>query len=191
MEHLDCRGEPNVRRIALLAAAAALVGGVVPTVLADAAAAAVDGTFSVLAGGAVGDGQPATSIYLPANGAVREPDGNLLLADTFHGRVRELDVTTGLVSTVAGIGEGTAVGKGHDGDGGPATAATLNGINAVALSATGDIYIADANGTLVRRIDPATRGITHVARTRPSRTPGNTAPAPTAPLPGLGITGDN
>src|SRR4051794_20802021 len=191
MEHLDCRGEPNVRRIALFAAFAAFLGGVVPTVLADAAAAGVDGTFSVLAGGAGGDGQPATSIYLPANGAVREPDGNLLLADNFHGRVRELDVTTGLVSTVAGIGEGTLVGKGHDGDGGPATAATLNGINAVAVSATGDTYVADANGGLVRRIDHATGVITHVAGTGPSGTPVNTADATTSPMQVMGMAVDN
>src|SRR4051812_7900625 len=184
-------GKPNVRRIALLAAAAALVGGVVPTVLADAAAAAVDGTFSVLAGGAVGDGQPATSIYLPANPAVREPDGNLLLADNLHGRVREVDVTTGLVSTVAGIGEATLIGKGHDGDGGPATAATLSGINAVAVSATGDIYIADANGGLVRRIDHATRVITHVAGTGPSGMPVNTADARTSPMQVMGMAIDN
>ncbi|HEV7685021.1 MAG TPA: hypothetical protein VGQ80_00535, partial [Acidimicrobiia bacterium] len=41
------------------------------------------------------------------------------------------------------------------GDGGPATAAHLNGPRGIAVDAAGDIYVAEEHGARVRRIDPS------------------------------------
>ena len=48
--------------------------------------------------------------------------------------------STGIITTVAGDGT-----EGFTGDGGPATSAGLSGPRAVAVDASGSIYIADPN----------------------------------------------
>jgi DNA-binding beta-propeller fold protein YncE len=51
-----------------------------------------------------------------------------------------------IISTVAGTGVAA-----YSGDGGPATAADLNQPSSVAVSPTGDIYIADSSNNVVRK----------------------------------------
>jgi trimeric autotransporter adhesin len=59
----------------------------------------------------------------------------------------------GLINTIAGAGV-----AGYTGDGGPATSATLNGPSAIAITATGSVYVADANNNAVRLLQPAASG---------------------------------
>jgi sugar lactone lactonase YvrE len=78
------------------------------------------------------------------------------------------------------------------GDGGPATQAQLNGVAAVALDPAGDLFIADNNGRIVRKVTPD--GIIRSVASIPSSTPlpsGDGGPATNAQLqltvPGLSI----
>ena len=61
-------------------------------------------------------------------------------------------LTPGIITTIAGNGQG-----GFSGDGGPATQAPLNGPYFVALDGAGNLYFSEANNFRVRKID--TNGI--------------------------------
>src|SRR5579871_3251791 len=92
-----------------------------------------------------GDGAPPLSAYLssPVGVAVGK-DGNLYIADTANNRIRK--VAGGRISTVAGSG-----GRGFSGDGGPATSASLNLPLGVAADEAGNVYIADATNSRLRK----------------------------------------
>jgi hypothetical protein len=93
-----------------------------------------------------GDGGAATAAQLadPAGVAV-DAAGDLFIADYNNNVIRE--VRAGIITTVAG--NGTA---GYSGDGGPATAATLNSPPAVAVDAGGDLFIADNINNVIREV---------------------------------------
>ena len=76
---------------------------------------------------------------------------NLYVADSNNDAIREIDPTSGLVSTVAG----TLGVPGSSGDLGPATTAKLNDPEAIAIDKYDEIYIADAGNCRVRWIDGA------------------------------------
>ena len=107
------------------------------------------GTLNTLAGGGSGgDGSAATGATLAAPNAVAwDASGNYYIADTANNRVRKVD-STGTITTIAGTG-----GLGWTGDGGPATAATLNSPSGVAIDASDNIYIADLGNLVVRKVD--------------------------------------
>ena len=82
--------------------------------------------------------------------------------------IRRVDAATGVITTFAGGGNaGPYTGNGTGGDGGPATAATLNFVTGIAVDASEDVYFTDLirlpNGALqggvVRRVTPD--GIIH------------------------------
>jgi sugar lactone lactonase YvrE len=112
------------------------------------------GVISTVAGNGVpgysGDGGPATSaaLFQPFT-VVVDGSGNLFIADSFNHRIRKVD-PSGVITTVAG--NGTA---GYSGDGGPATAASLNYPYSVALDAAGDLFIADYFNDRVRKVNPS------------------------------------
>jgi sugar lactone lactonase YvrE len=98
-----------------------------------------------------GDGGPATAANLGnAWGVAVDGVGNVLVADALNHRVRKVNVTTGIITTIAGMGF-----AGFTGDGGPATSAScrLNEPTGVALDAAGNIYIADNANNRVRKIN--------------------------------------
>jgi len=107
-----------------------------------------------------GDNGPATSAELndPSIGVAFDAAGNFYIADDANNRIRKVTVSTGIITTVAGNG-----GLGYTGDNGPATSATLNGPEGVAVDALGNIYITDENN-VVRKVNgqggsiPATPG---------------------------------
>ena len=71
---------------------------------------------------------------------------------------------SGIITTFAGSGAANSLGQGgYSGDGGPATAAMLNLPDAVAVDATGNVYIADSSNYRMRRVDKNTGIITTVA----------------------------
>jgi sugar lactone lactonase YvrE len=109
--------------------------------------------FTVAGGGDhgfKGDGKPATSALLngPAGIAVA-PDGAILVADTINQRIRRIDPATQVVRTIAGNGK-----RGFGGDGGPATAATLQDPTALAVGRDGSVFIADTDNNRVRVVRP-------------------------------------
>ena len=121
------------------------------------------GTITTLAGtgeyGYSGDGGPAARAQLRRpEGVAADVVGNVYVADPSDHRVRRID-TTGTITTLAGTGV-----PGYGGDGGPATQARLNRAVDVAADAVGNVYVADAGNSRVRRID-TTGTITTLAGT--------------------------
>jgi hypothetical protein len=88
--------------------------------------------------------------------------GNLYIGDSFNYVIRKVALSTGIITTVAGNGT-----QGYSGDGGPATAAELNGYNnlGVAVDGAGNLYIADTRNQRIRKVDALTQIITTVAGT--------------------------
>jgi sugar lactone lactonase YvrE len=110
------------------------------------------GTMTTFAGNGQfvfsGDGGPATAASLnEPYGLAIDGVGNVYISEYGHERVRRVD-PTGTISTVAGNGT-----TGFGGDGGPATAASLNTPLFVAIDSTGRLYIADSKNSRVRRVD--------------------------------------
>ena len=114
------------------------------------------GIISTIAGngtqGFTGDGAQATAAELhgPLGGVVSDASGNLYIADFLNNRIRMIN-TSGIINSVAG--NGTA---GFTGDGGPATAAEINGPTGVAFDATGNLYISDQYNSRIRIISAPT-----------------------------------
>lgn len=123
----------------------------------------VPGTISSVAGNGQwiyrGDGGLATQspLFLPMGGAA-DAGGDLYLSDSNNQRIRFVNATTGMISTVAG--DGTA---GFGGDGGPATSALLNTPTDVKLDGAGNFYIADSGNHAIREVNAATGTIWTVA----------------------------
>jgi len=70
-----------------------------------------------------GDDIEATSAMLDTpKGVAVDALGNIYIADTNNHRIRKVDASTGIITTVAGNGT-----VGYPGDGGPATDAQLSG----------------------------------------------------------------
>lgn len=122
-----------------------------------------DGTIRTIAGigatGFGGDTGPSTAATLadPAGLAVGF-GGSLYVADSGNNRVRRI-AADGVITTVAGTGDG-----GYAGDDGPATSATLDKPEGLAVDGEGVLYILDAGNDRIRRVD-LTGGITTVAGT--------------------------
>ena len=95
-----------------------------------------------------GDGGLATSAGLiDPYGIALDASGNIYIADYDSRRIRMVTKSTGIITTVAGGGTG-----GFTGDGGPATSAGLSGPLAVAVDASGSIYIGDESDYRIRKV---------------------------------------
>ncbi len=103
-----------------------------------------------------GDGGPATKAGIGSpDGLAVDAAGNLLVSDGFNDRIRVVAVkagtfygqamTAGDIYTVAGDG-----GRGFSGDGGPATAASLDLPQGITLDAAGNLLIADTGNGRIR-----------------------------------------
>ena len=80
---------------------------------------------------------------------------------------------SGIIETLAGNGE-----PGYAGDGGPAGAASLNEPKGLCVDREGNLYIADSENHVVRRVDRVTGIITTVAGVCPSGATGPAVPEP-------------
>jgi len=106
-----------------------------------------------------GDGGPAASASLnKPSGVAVDASGNIYIADASNRRIRKVDASTGVITTVAGNGT-----MGYSGDGGPASSASLFSPASVEVDAARNIYIADAGNQRIRKVDAATGNITTVA----------------------------
>jgi trimeric autotransporter adhesin len=101
------------------------------------------------------DGVPATQSSVDAWALALDGSGNLYVVEYDNEVVRMID-TSGIITTIAGTYQTT----GFSGDGGPATAATLNQPNGVAVDGAGNIYISDSINNRVREILAAPPSIT-------------------------------
>ena len=110
------------------------------------------GTITTVAGtgsgGSSGDGGPATAARLNyPTGVAFDTGGNMYIADQNNNRVRMVSSAGGAISTLAGNGP-----RGFAGDAGPASGASLNVPNSVAVDSLGVVYIADTNNYRIRKI---------------------------------------
>jgi hypothetical protein len=139
-----------------------------------------------------GDNGPAVEALFwdPVPSAV-DRMGNVYVADYENSRIRKLEASTGIVTTIAGSGaciDGPAplnvavCQSGFGGDGGAATNATLHHAAAVALDTEGNLYIADTINHRIRRVDASTGLISTIAGTGISGFSGDGGPASTAQI---------
>lgn len=98
-----------------------------------------------------GDGGPSTAAGLNEPAALAVRGARLYIADQSNNRVRAIDLTSGLISTVAGTGSAA-----YNGDGRPASEASLAGPSGLAIGTDGTVYIADTFNGRVRAVDPTT-----------------------------------
>jgi DNA-binding beta-propeller fold protein YncE len=125
-----------------------------------------------------GDGGPGVQAQINnPYGLTVGPDGALYFCEIGNHRVRRLDLKSGIISTAAGSGQ-----KGYAGDGGPANAASMNEPYEVRFDPTGNMFIAEMQSHVVRRVDARTRTISTVAGTGVAGFSGDGGPAVKAQL---------
>lgn len=111
------------------------------------------GIISTVAGtginGNTGDGGAATAADINASSMAIDPIGNIYISNKTDHIIRKIN-TLGIITTIAGNGV-----AGFSGDGGVATAATLNAPANIAIDAAGNLFIADLGNYRIRKIDPS------------------------------------
>jgi len=100
-------------------------------------------------GGYNGDNILATSAELnfPSRVAL-DSAGNMYISDYNNNRVRLVNRSSGIITTLAGNGA-----AGYQGDGGAAANAELSGPISVILDASGNVYIADLGNRVIRAVN--------------------------------------
>jgi len=110
----------------------------------------------------IGTGMPGYSDSHVNNpyGMTIGPDGALYFCDLDNQRIRRLDLRTKRLTTIAGNGQ-----RAYRGDGGLAVEASLNMPHEVRFDARGDMYIAERDNHVIRRVDMKSGVISTVAGT--------------------------
>jgi sugar lactone lactonase YvrE len=135
-----------------------MLGALVCAVTPSAVAAATKPSVSTL----IGTGSPGQSDREVSNpyGLVIGPDRALYFCDLDNQRIRRLDFKTRRTTTIAGNGM-----KAYRGDGGPATDAALSMPHEVQFDAARNLYIAERDNHVVRRVDAKTGVVSTFAGT--------------------------
>ena len=111
--------------------------------------------------GYAGNGGLATAAKTAGPGEiVFDKDGNYYFSDITNSVLCKVDAATGVITTYAGTGA-----LNYTGDGGPATSATFDWINGLAIDDDGNLYISDTISGVIRKVDVATGIITTFAGT--------------------------
>jgi len=110
----------------------------------------------------VGTGVPGYSDLQVNNpyGLIIGPDSALYFCDLDNQRIRRFDLQAKRLTTIAGNGT-----RGYSGDGGPATAAALNMPHEIQFDRAGNLYIAERDNHVIRRVDAKSGVISTVAGT--------------------------
>ena len=140
------------------------------------------GIITTIAGTGVsgfsGDGGPATAAQIVfSDGICADQYGNVFIPDPSNHRIRKIN-TAGIITTYAGTG---AAGSG--GDGGMATAATVDWPSDMDVDLAGNLYFTDYNRNVARKITPAGI-ITTIAGTGVAGFSGDNGPATAGKLNG-------
>jgi sugar lactone lactonase YvrE len=144
-------------------------GGVVTTLAGSGTAQFADGTG------------PAASFYFPY-GVAMTSTGVIVVADTGNNRIRLVNPTSGVVTTLAGSGSGTFA----DGTG---ASASFNGPNGVAvIPSSGVIVVADTGNHRIRLVTPAGVVTTLAGSGSPAFADGTGALASFSNLTGVAVT---
>ena len=149
------------------------------------------GTITTVAGtgasGYSGDGGPATKATFNLPIAVSlDGESGLLVCDIKNHRVRKVDFASGLISTLAGTGEGKPAL-----DGGSLGKTPVFGPRSLAVEANGDLVLVLREGNAVYRIDRKAMTLHHVAGTGKQGNSGDGSDAKVAMLAGpKGVTVD-
>lgn len=146
----------------------------------------ITGIITTVAGGnedaLLNDGHVATDAWLAGpQGLAFDASGNMYIADTGHRRLRKVDATTQIITTIAGwdAPPGPDGDPTSGGDGGPAKDAYFYDLTKVAIDSDGNIFVVDRthdeqNNDIernrVRRIDAATAIITRYSGGGTNRT---------------------
>lgn len=127
----------------------------------------------------IGTGRPGYSNVQVNNpyGLAIGPDRSLYFCDLDNQRIRRLDLRTRRTSTVAGNGQ-----KGYAGDGASAADASLNMPHEIQFDAAGNLYIAERDNHVVRKVAAKTGVISTVAGTGDAGFLGDGGPAARAQL---------
>jgi sugar lactone lactonase YvrE len=124
---------------------------------------ALTGIITTVAGngdaGFSGDGGPATTASLNSpRDVAADSNGHIYIADSSNDRIRKIDFRSGIITTLAGNGI-----RGFNGDGGPASAASLGFPVAIEVNQAGEVFIADILNRRIRKVDAQTGRITTLA----------------------------
>ena len=125
-----------------------------------------------------GDNIPATDaeLYFPT-GVTVDGSGNLFIADSYNNRIREVNASTQIITTVVGDGNAN-----YNGDNIPATDAELNYPTGVAVDGSGNLFIADLDNSRIREVNAGTQVITTVVGDGNANYNGDNIPATDAEL---------
>ncbi len=125
-----------------------------------------------------GDGGPATDAAFHSPGDVGiDSSGNIIVADILNNALRKVNVSTGIITTIAGTGIAS-----YGGDGGPASSAKLNTPYGIFIDKSNNIYFSDCLNGAIRKIEGATGIITTVAGSGTQGYSGDGGPATDAKL---------
>ena len=127
----------------------------------------------------IGNGTPGFSDTQVNNpyGLVIGPDGALYFCDLDNQRIRRFDLKSKKLTTIAGNGE-----RAWRGDGGPALEASLNMPHELRFDSAGDLYIAERDNHVIRKINMKTGIISTVAGTGTAGFSGDGGPGTKAQL---------
>jgi len=127
-----------------------------------------------------GDGGPATKAQLAQPHSIQfGPDGHLYICDIKNHVIRRLDLSTGIITTVAGTGQ-----PGPTPDGSPVVGTPLKGPRSMDFDAEGHLWLATREGNQVFKLDLKGNKIHHIAGTGKKGLTGNGGPAKECTLSG-------
>jgi sugar lactone lactonase YvrE len=118
-----------------------------------------------------GDGSPAIAAALAGPSGLAIRDETLYIADTFNGRIRAVDLQTGVIRTVAGDGGEYRYQAAND------FSTSLSRPYGIALDLQGNVLITDSDNHLIRRWDTRRKIITTLAGNGVAQFSGDGGPA--------------